>query len=94
MILEVTGKVVEVESRSFVTASGETRQTFDAYIASDNPRYGADRISGPADLTPKEGTEVRYRANVRARAGARGPWLSIWCVEALPVSASKRTTAA
>lgn len=83
MNVEITGKVVDVERRTYVTAEGEARETFDAFLQADNPRYGADRVSGPVDLAPAVGQEVRYRASVRARAGARGPWLSVWCVEAL-----------
>lgn len=89
MRVEIVGKVVDVEVRTFVDANGQARESFDAFLAADNPRYGADRISGPAELAPAVGQDVRYRASVRARNGARGPWLSVWCVEALHKTAVK-----
>lgn len=85
----VRGRVVEVEPRSFNGRDGQKRDTFDAFIASDNPRYGADRISGPVELQPAPGDDVAYICNVTAREGQRGPYLSVWAVEALtlPVGA-------
>ena len=81
MRVQVQGKVVEVERRSWTDAEGNVVQAFDAFLASDNPRYGADRISGPANLIPEVGEQAAFWALVSARTGKRGPWLSIWCVE-------------
>ena len=84
----VTGQVVEVEHRAYTRADGSGGQTFDAYLASDNPRFGASRISGPAELAPVNGARVAYWANITARPGkdGRAPWLSVWCVDlATPV---------
>lgn len=83
----VAGRVVEVERREFTGGDGVRRLTFDAYLASDNPRYGADRISGPIELAPVKGEYVAYRAAVSARQGQRGPWLSVWCIESMPAMA-------
>jgi len=79
----VTGRVVEVEARSFTGKDGQVRHSFDAYIASDNPRYGADRISGPAELQPTAGDDVALRCTVSARVGERGPYLSVWAIESV-----------
>jgi len=85
----IRGKVVEVERRTFTpNGGGAPVETWDGYLASDNPRYGADRISGPLDLIPEPGESVEFRAVVKARPGARGPWLSVWCVERLDASAA------
>lgn len=86
MRFKVAGRVVDVEKRSWQNNDGETVQAFDAYLASDSPRYGARRISGPAVLAPKAGEDVEYLAVVSARPGRRGPWLSVWCVERVPVA--------
>jgi len=83
MRVQVSGTVVEVERRSFTDSEGNLKETFDAFLAPDNPRYGADRISGPLDLLPSVGSSVTYVANVQARNGKRGPWLSVWVSEAL-----------
>jgi hypothetical protein len=77
----VVGKVVEVEFREFKGEGGDTVKAFDAFLAPSNPRYGADRVSGPAEVAPAVGDSVVYRAAVNARGGARGPWLSVWCFE-------------
>lgn len=79
----VSGKVLEVERRQYSGRDGVV-QVFDAYLAPSNPRYGADRISGPAELVPEVGDLVAYRANIQARVSANGPWLSVFVVEALP----------
>lgn len=85
----VYGNVVDVEVRKYTGADGEVRSVFDAYLASDNPRYGASRISGPADLAPDKGERVEYVASVSAKSGKRGPWLSVWCVERVNAPAAK-----
>lgn len=81
MRVQVSGKVVEVERRSWTDNDGNIVEAFDAFLASDNPRYGADRISGPASIAPVVGEVASYVASVSARAGKRGPWLSVWCIE-------------
>lgn len=86
MRVQVTGTVVEVERRSWTDGDGNVVESFDAFLAADNPRYGADRISGPASITPQVGDVVSYVASVSARAGKRGPWLSVWCIESAPVA--------
>jgi hypothetical protein len=78
----VTGKVVDVERREYVNRDGVRVTSFDAFIASDNPRYGAERISGPEDMCPIPGTFIAMVCNVTAKEGKRGPWLSVWAVEA------------
>lgn len=80
----VAGTVVEVEVREFTRQDGQRSVTFDAFLAPDNPRYGADRISGPIELAPEKGDHVAYWAMLSAREGRRGPWLSVWCFEKSP----------
>lgn len=82
MKVQVTGKVVEVEHRSWVNQDGQTVKAFDAFLASENPRFGADRISGSAEIAPKAGDVVNYNAIASARVSKGGrPWLSVWAFE-------------
>jgi len=83
----VTGKVVDVERREYVNRDGVRAVSFDAFIASDNPRYGAERISGPVELIPAPGEFVSLACLVTAKEGKRGPWLSVWAVEYADLSA-------
>ncbi|MGV1037949.1 MAG: hypothetical protein ACOYD0_13125 [Candidatus Nanopelagicales bacterium] len=84
----IAGTVVQVEDKTFTSKeTGEIVATFDAYLAASDPRYGADRISGPADLKPAVGERVAYLSMVKAQNGRRGPWLSVWCFESLPAVA-------
>lgn len=82
----VTGRVVHVEDKAFTNNDGDVRQVFDAFLKASDPRYAADRISGPADLAPVVGEDVAYLCSFSAKAGRRGPWLSVWAVEALDPS--------
>lgn len=81
MRVKIEGTVVEVEKRSWKSPEGNTVEAFDAFIAAENPRYGADRISGPVALMPTPGESVVYRAVVNPRTGKNGPWLSVWCTD-------------
>lgn len=76
----VSGKVVEVEMQDYVSKDGSKQKNFQAFLAGDNPRYGADRISGVADIAPKVGDVVSYNCIITARSGSRGPWLSVYAI--------------
>lgn len=82
MVTVVIGEVVDVEVRDYVRADGTAASAFDAFLKPDNPRYGADRISGPGEIAPKVGEKVSYKASIRAKQSKSGtPYLSIWCFE-------------
>lgn len=84
MKLVLSGKCVEVSPRSYVNRQGVEVHTFDAFIASDNPRYGATRVSGPAELAPPSGKDVSLPVRVSARPGrdGRDPYVTFWVVPA------------
>lgn len=83
----VRGQVVEVTPREYVDKAGKKQQTWDGYLASDNPRYGAQRISGAAEVMPKPGDHIELEALITARSGDFGPWLSVFCVAPANVAA-------
>jgi hypothetical protein len=80
MRFHVKGPVVDVEHREYVNGAGEVVRTFDAWIGSDNPKYGADRISGPGEAAPMMGDYVDLVVNVTAKEGKRGPYLAVWVI--------------
>ena len=90
MKMQISGKVVEVETRSYTNKEGVVVHAFDAFIAGDNARFGADRVSGPADLAPVAGDSVSYGVLASPRVSKDGrPWLSVWCVEKVDTTAKK-----
>lgn len=90
MRVHVIGEVVDVELRSYTSASGEVVSTFDAWLASDSPRFGPSRISGPANIAPKVGDFVDYVAvaSAKTKTGRTGAYLSVWCVERVNAAAA------
>lgn len=82
MLTLVHGEVVEVEVREYTRQDGTKGSAFDAFLKPDNPRYAADRISGPGELAPKQGDTVTFKASIRPKISKQGnPYLSIWCYE-------------
>ncbi|MGB7982869.1 MAG: hypothetical protein WCF36_18965 [Candidatus Nanopelagicales bacterium] len=83
----VTGNVVQVEAKPpYVRPDGTVSESFDAFLRASDPRYAADRISGPLNLMPHAGDDVAFLCSMTAKAGRRGPWLSVWVVEELDVN--------
>jgi hypothetical protein len=87
------GTVVAVEDASYVARQGarvgERIAMLEVYLGSEDPKYAADRISGPPvandGVTPifsgvKVGDEVDVEVQFTARSGQRGPYLSTFAV--------------
>ena len=79
MKVVVYGTVTEVTTSSYTKQDGTRVETFDAFIG-EGRFY--DRISGPAQLMPKDGDSVQYVALVQSKLSKAGrAYLNVWCVE-------------
>lgn len=80
------GTVVQVEPRSYEGNDGQTKHVADVYIASGDPRFGADRIEMFGDLAPEVGDTAHYLCNVTAKLSKAGrEYLKVWAVKRLHV---------
>lgn len=81
----VKGTVVQVEhGQPRVNEQGQRVQYSDVYLAGDNPRFGADRISMRTEIAPQAGETVAYAVLFTAKRSKAGrEYLSAYAVDRL-----------
>ncbi len=92
----VRGEVVDVQDASYVGGDGKRVEMWDVYVRQDGTelRYGADRVSCPAERVPAKGERVELVVNFAAKTSRLGKaWLSAFCVEKRDVGAGLRRVA-
>lgn len=73
MAFRAVGQVVAVELGFYPDRqTGERVDVFDAWIASADPRYAADKISGPAIQAPKVGDHIDVPVRIISGTTAAG----------------------
>lgn len=78
MGFRAVGRVVAVEPGQYPDKNtGEIVQVFDAWLESADPRYAADKYSGPRELMPKIGEHVNVPVRLISGTSKGRGWLIV-----------------